>query len=75
MDIKQVNSFRIFAFETRVWSHYTRNLEGDFIYKQQTQDGKILHQFPIIESTAELCLNNALGLSNICSVEIEKLSV
>jgi hypothetical protein len=74
MNINQVNSFRIFAFETKLWSHYTRDLNGQFNYRQQTQDGKVLHNFPIIESTAELCLNNALGLRDLCSVEIERNS-
>jgi hypothetical protein len=72
MNIQQVQSFTIFNFQTHLISEHVRNtFDGGFMFEQRTQNGKILHKFNVIESTAELALGIARSMPELCSVEIE----
>lgn len=81
MDIATISQFKIFDRQEGTWRHVYRdcfsNIES-FVFQRRTQDGKVLNDFRIIESTAVLCLTAALKSQeenpDRFSVEITKFS-
>jgi hypothetical protein len=83
MQLSQLQAFRVHVFADGRITEMRRNTfskdETDaFIFEQRSCDGKVQHNFTVMESTAELSLKAALALvqnkPDLVSIEFDKLS-